>query len=261
MGVDYAAAKKLVQLSAKFPNRGRVLMLGRHKLRMVPKHRSALERVMTQEGLSLSYTDLQQEDGYAERFFHQLGYTDVVSMDFSDYEGAEIIHDLNEPVPDELKGQFDLIFDGGTTEHVFDVATCMRNLFDLLAPAGILVGCSPANGWLGHGFYQFGPELVYGFWKLRMGCEVIHCSILPERLRHKEIPLKDNIAHGNRIRFYDKVPKERVYLYYEVQKGIHAGDRGRTLQSDYVAKWNRFDAAQGREDTDIMKLRQQHMKT
>ena len=252
MGIDYASAKKLVQLAAKTDQQGRVPMLGRAKLRMPPRLQKALERVLASEGFDYSY---------AETFWRRLGYSDVLSMDFSDYESAEILHDLTDPVPQQLQGQFDLVFDGGTTEHVFDVATCMTNLFHLLVRKGVFVGCSPANGWLGHGFYKFGPELVYGFWKLRMGCEILYCSMLPELPRHKEVPLQDNIQNGNRIKLYKDVPPGRVYLYYEAQKGETAGDRSWALQSDYVAKWNRFDAAEGREETDVMKLRKEHMET
>jgi len=40
-------------------------------------------------------------------------------MDFSAYEGADLVHNLNQPVVKSLEGRFNFILDGGTTEHVF----------------------------------------------------------------------------------------------------------------------------------------------
>jgi len=42
-------------------------------------------------------------------------------MDYSDYEGAEIILDPNNIVLQEYHEKFDVVFDGGTCEHVFNV--------------------------------------------------------------------------------------------------------------------------------------------
>src|SRR5262245_50868112 len=43
-------------------------------------------------------------------------------MDVTNYEGASIIHDLCEPVPDELIGQFNFIFNGSVLDNIFDPA-------------------------------------------------------------------------------------------------------------------------------------------
>src|SRR5437763_3852117 len=52
--------------------------------------------------------------------FRALGFTSVESLDASDYEGADIVWDLNKAVPDSLKAKYDVVFDGGTSEHVFN---------------------------------------------------------------------------------------------------------------------------------------------
>ena len=49
-----------------------------------------------------------------EYLLRALGATETAAMDFSDYEGAEFIQDLNQPIPAEWKSRFDFIFDGGT---------------------------------------------------------------------------------------------------------------------------------------------------
>ena len=258
LGVDYSAAKKLIAHAKAHGMGRRVLMLGRNKLQVKDKHRAALDRQLDDAGLGVSFADVEQADGYAEAFFKALGAEEVVSMDLSDYEGAEITHDLNDPVTDDHAGGYDLIYDGGTTEHIFDVARCMDNLNVLLADGGVLASCAPANNWFAHGFYQFGPELVYGYWKHGCGFDVLDCAMLPEMPRDKELALPDPAEAGVRLRVRGKMPNQRVYLWYEVRKGPNAHRWTRALQTDYVRKWSDHDKAQNRE-SEIVALREAHL--
>ena len=68
--------------------------------------------------------------------FRLLGFSSVTSLDHSDYEGAEIIHDLTTPVPPSLQDRFDFIVDGSTLDNVFDPATTLRNFSEMLRPGG-----------------------------------------------------------------------------------------------------------------------------
>jgi len=258
MGVDYSSAKKLIDHAGTHGLGKRVLMLGRHRMQVKDKLKSALDQRLTEAGFDLTYADLVQEDGYAEQFFKALGAEEVTSVDLSDFEGATVLHDLNDPVPEDLAGQFDVIFDGGTTEHIFDVARCMDNLNVMLASGGVLVSCAPANNWFAHGFYQFGPELVYGYWKHGCGFDVLTCLMLPEMPRDKELAIPDPAEKGHRPRMRGKVPNQRVYLYYEVRKGPNAHRWTRALQTDYVRKWSDHDTAEAR-DSEVVRLRKAHL--
>ena len=258
MGIDYVAAKKLIQLSTRMKDKGDVLMLGRHRMQVKDKHVDAVNRVLSECELPHRFDDLCQDDGYAETFFTTLGFKGVKAMDLSDFEGAEVLHDLNDKLPKSLKGSADLIYDGGTTEHVFDVAQAMDNIAELLRPGGVFSSCVPGNGFFAHGFYQFGPELVYGYWKHGRGYDVLHCGLLPAMPRNKELELPDPAVTGRRLRMRGKVPEGRCYLYYEVQKGPTAGPFKRALQPDYVAKWSEFDEAEDRDGSDITALREAH---
>lgn len=97
-------------------------------------------------------------------FFKLLGAREVQALDYSAYENAEIVHDLNVPVPARLRGCFDLIVDAGTLEHVFDVRQSLTNLALLLRPGGRIVHISPANNYTNHGFYQFSPTLFFDYY-------------------------------------------------------------------------------------------------
>ncbi|MEM9553013.1 MAG: class I SAM-dependent methyltransferase [Acidobacteriota bacterium] len=98
-------------------------------------------------------------------FFRLLGVDGVSSLDVNDYEGAEFLHDLNQPIPPELEGRFDLVHEGGTLHHVFDVPQVLDNIYRLLKPGGRIVhGIVPANNHLDLGFYQFSPTLFADFY-------------------------------------------------------------------------------------------------
>jgi len=90
-----------------------------------------------------------------------LGIRTVDSLDYSSFEGATIVHDLNQPIPTELHHRYDLVLDGGTLEHVFNFPTALWNAMKLLKVGGHLMIRTPANNQCGHGFYQFSPELFF----------------------------------------------------------------------------------------------------
>jgi SAM-dependent methyltransferase len=88
-----------------------------------------------------------------------LGFDSVESMDITPLEGATIVHDLSEPAPENLRSTYDMIYDGGTCEHIFDTHIFFRNIDTMLKPGGLIVHESPTNNFVNHGFYQLSPTL------------------------------------------------------------------------------------------------------
>ncbi len=82
--------------------------------------------------------------------------------DVSDYEGSNVIFDLNIPIT-HLK-TYDLIVDNGTVEHCFNVCQALFNIKKLCAINGIIFHLNPAN-WFGHGFYNFSPCFYFDFYE------------------------------------------------------------------------------------------------
>jgi hypothetical protein len=109
----------------------------------------------------------------AETFFNSIGWSNVYSMDISKFENANIIHDLNNPVPEYLKSKFQYIFDGGTTEHVFNVPQVLDNIINLLSVGGVVCASLPNNNLSGHGLYQFSPELFLSAFSSKYGMEIL----------------------------------------------------------------------------------------
>lgn len=66
---------------------------------------------------------------------------------------------LNEPLPD--CGQYDVLIDFGTAEHVFDLRQFFANAHDVTLPGGLMIHGLPWTGWIDHGFYNFQPTLFF----------------------------------------------------------------------------------------------------
>ena len=100
-----------------------------------------------------------------ETLFKSMGFEAIHALDFSEFEGAAIIHDLNSPdLPDALCERFDVIIDHGTLEHVFHIPNALQNLFRLLKTGGRLIHSAPTSNLVDHGFYMFSPTFFYDFY-------------------------------------------------------------------------------------------------
>jgi SAM-dependent methyltransferase len=91
------------------------------------------------------------EKGVPSRpWYESLGCGCYVSIDGNGR--ATVTADLNLPVV-QLFGQFDLVTDFGTGEHIFDQAQVWRTLHDLVKPGGYIAFDRPAQGYDKHCFY------------------------------------------------------------------------------------------------------------
>ncbi len=84
------------------------------------------------------------------------------ALDVSNYEGADIIQDLNQPLPKSLYGIADFIFDGSCLDNIFDVGTAMRSLSQLLRPGGRIVLMEHGTAIQG-ALTAFSPEWFFNF--------------------------------------------------------------------------------------------------
>ena len=163
MGLDLHSAQFLLHQKRRGVRFGRVLTLGRQGIYMPA---SLYESHLKALGVD------QQQRGYADDFFRGLGATAIDFMDASNYEGANVVHDLNQPIPTQLAAAYDCVFDGGALEHVFNFPTALRNCMEMVRPGGRLIIITTWNNYAGHGFYQFSPELFYSALSVENGYAV-----------------------------------------------------------------------------------------
>lgn len=237
MGIDVYALNFLAKTAAirKQPL-GRTLMLGRQGFHIPAQKRALAEALLRTTD---SQADLQQIQPLGERWaaglFHYLGATTIISMDASSYEGADMVHDLNHPVPEYLHGSFDTVFDGGTIEHIFDIPCVFRSIRALLKVGGIFVSVNCANNFLGHGLYQFSPELMWRAFGPENDFVVEAMSLAP----HLETPVlleaHDPRTVGRRLSI--GYTSTSTYLCVVARKTGAAKATASVYQSDYMTAW------------------------
>lgn len=216
---------------------GTTLMLGRQGVHISEdtasdEYRCAIE-LLHQYNSTVSLNDLRG-DGFSDRIFEFLGSSSVVSMDVSAYEGAELIHDLNQPVGPDLMNRFDCIFDGGTLEHVFDIPQAFRNVGDMLKVGGLFLSSNGANNFLGHGFYQFSPELMWRAFSLENGFQIELMQLVDESLSPKPYHVEDPAVLGRRDE--PRTTNGCTLLQLAARK-VRNTTGGAVQQSDYAAVW------------------------
>src|SRR5262249_26462815 len=152
----------------------------------------------------------------------------------SSFEGASVIHDINLPIPDELKGRFSVVIDGGTLEHVFNFPQALKNAMEMVAVHGHFLAVTPSNNWMGHGFYQFSPELFFRAFSDENGFKIENMFICGW-LRGRWYRVSDPKVIGQRVELINNYP---MFLLVQAKR-LYKADIFATApqQSDYVASW------------------------
>lgn len=162
MGLDTNGIRFLLSSKRKGISFRNTLMVGRQILNL--DFREFRENL---QGFSLYESDRQVETflagsaGYAEEFLRYLGAEKIDSLDYSAYEGANILQDMNLPLPQQLKGKYSLVLESGSMEHIFNFPQSIANCMEMVEEGGHLLIITPVNNIMGHGFYQFSPEVFY----------------------------------------------------------------------------------------------------
>jgi hypothetical protein len=92
------------------------------------------------------------------------------------------------------------VFDGGTLEHVFNFPTTIAGCLSLPKVGGHHIMTSPANNQMGHGFYQFSPDLFYRVFSPENGYELRALFLAPTYSEGQWFAINDPAKVGARVR-------------------------------------------------------------
>jgi hypothetical protein len=238
MGLDWHGVKFLCDMRRRGVEFSRVVTIGRLNLYCpMPKVRQIFDEYKM---CSIDDKTSLSTHQYAEPIFNLLGATSVDSIDASAYEQASIILDMNKPISAELHERFDLVYDGGTLEHVFNLPQALKNEMSMAKVGGHVVIHTMANNFFGHGFYQLSPELFYRAFSPENGFRVERLIVAAgyEFAEWYDIPdpaqVRGRIELANAwdgIVLLVQARRERAAPIFE-----HAPQ-----QSDYSMRWDRAD--------------------
>jgi hypothetical protein len=252
MGICYWDARTLWDARRAGASFRETLTIGRQALNLHPGEVGSLRRAWREEfpggadGLFQGYRFYDFADDFLRRF---LGAESVSVMDYSDYEGADLVHDLNQPVPAALHGRYDAVIDGGSLEHVFNFPVAVSNLMNMTRVGGRIFLTLPANNLCGHGFYQFSPELMFRVFAASNGFKVERAILWEAEYPSVELTpagraheVSDPDVMRRRVGLMSRGP---VTMIVEASKlaavPLFASP---PLQSDYAAQWEVARSAQ-----------------
>lgn len=190
------------------------------------------------------------KDDYSEPVLYALGANQVDSMDFSDYEKASIIHDLNKPVPETLKGKFSFVIDGGTLEHIFNFPESIKNCMEMVKVNGYFATITNGNNYLGHGFYQYSPELLYRIFSPENGFTV-ECMFLGTLANNETKETWYTVNDPDKVKSRINICNSKPVSIIMIAKKIAVADIFSVTpqQSDYQVIWDRAESGQAKIDT------------
>lgn len=240
MGLDTNGTKFLLYAKKHGLDFSKTAMIGRQFLYLSPEelasNLSLFGDTSGQETIDAIFNDY---DGYSEGFLKYIGAKDIHSFDNAPYENATHIHDMNNPIPDEYKNQFSVVIDGGSLEHIFNFPTAIKNCIEMLKVGGYYLGITPANNFLGHGFYQFSPELYFRIFSEDNGFEIDNFLLFEDKKNAPWYSVKDPKTIGKRVTLTNSNPTYLLILAKKIRECEVFSITPQ--QSDYVHIWNNID--------------------
>jgi len=185
MGINASAIRVFLIESERRRLKGSVLQLGRQDIFV--KEREC-RRIFSEYGRDIETSrdtpilsqkpDLARDGFLSDEFlFSALGFSENKAMDASPYEGADYLLDMNvAETPEEHRERWDVIFDGGLVEHVFNVPNALAHIGRMLKVGGRIVHIQVSSNHIDHGFYMFSPTLFWDYYTAN-GYEINVCQV------------------------------------------------------------------------------------
>lgn len=158
---------------------------------------------------------MSRENRYSEGFLTWLGARRIDSIDASNYESASIIHDMNLPIPALLHKSYSLVIDSGSLEHIFNFPQAIRNCMELVKVGGHMIGVTPSNNFLGHGFYQFSPELFFRIFSESNGFRIRKMWLFFPHQNSPVYEVSDPAEVRDRVKLKNA---EETFLFYVAER-------------------------------------------
>jgi len=254
MGIAKGAVAFLFELKKTTKFKGVICQLGKQTTYVTEGQFCDLGKSFgfTIDSSMFKYQDkaLKQEMISDIDLFTGLGFDEVRSIDYSDFEDADYVLDLNKPIPEYLHNKFDAIYDGGTLEHVFNFPQSLKNIHNMLKPGGVIMHASPSHNHVDHGFYMFSPTVYHDYYSAN-GYDVLRANIFEYEAAHdkckwivyKYTPgMLDPISHGG-------WGKKLLGIWFVAKKTSNATCDVVPQQSFYRRAWERAKGAEQVEET------------
>jgi SAM-dependent methyltransferase len=173
--------------------------------------------------------------------FRSLGFDEVESIDADNFENATHIIDFNQELPLELNERFDVVFDGGTLEHIFNIPQCLKNIYKMLKPGGIIIHASPSNNHVDHGFYQLSPTFFYDYYSAN-NWELLRSYMFEYSAAPNKPWIIYNYEPGTIVPLTTSGRAKFLGLWFVAKKHIETRCDVIPQQGAYIKTWKEFES-------------------
>jgi len=228
VGIGYHGLQFL-RFAAKHAQFGRVATVGRQELGL------SQQEVCSLIDVGAEYKHEKYCDSLMVLHF---AATCVDSWDYSDYEGASHVADMNKPLNVGLSS-YDTVIDFGSLEHVYNAPQALRNVSAMCRDGGQILHMVPGNNFCGHGFWQFSPELFFSLYCESNGYSETRVFLASEYRTDiwYEVAKPE---HGQRANVISFTPTFVLCRTVKARKSCHDS----VQQSDYIHTWQQNEATQ-----------------
>jgi len=231
MGIPAPIARAMLQEHKFKPITGNGLLIGRQTM---PYSVDQAVRMVREEGVSLrddvdltstALIDTSTRYGKGLNYINDAGFFSLFSdaqfkaLDVTDYEGADIVHDMCVPIPDSLENSIDFLWNGSCLDNMFDPATALRNTVRLLRRGGravlMEIGTPHHNA-----YTMFSPAYFFDYFALNefADCKVYSCLFPWRNIHTAKFDLfcwKNYEATLTQFPF-DKLPADSALISYVI---------------------------------------------
>jgi hypothetical protein len=236
MGLDANGVKFLLYAKSLGVNFSETATIGRQYLYIEP---SELQEILSNFNCQVDDRSLdlifKENSGYAETLFRHIGADKLHSFDCSSYENATYLHDMNCLIPEFHKDKYDVVIDGGALEHIFNFPVAIKNCMEMVKVGGHYLGMTIGNNFMGHGFYQFSPELLFRIFTPENGYEIVNLLAMETAADSQWFSVRDPNQLKERVTLVNQSP---LYIFV-IAKKLAAVEIFKNVpqQSDYATIW------------------------
>lgn len=238
MAVDIEGLRLLALAQATGADFRRTVTIGRQNYAVAPAELKGLFQGLARRQVADDVLGAPA-DAYCDSLLKRaFGAETIDSVDASGYEAATIVHDMNQPI--QGAGTYGVVGDFGTLEHIFNLPVALDNVAALCAPGGHILHVLPCNNHVGHGFYQFSPELFFRVYAEGRGFTGTRVFLAPARSTGHWYEVSDPEALGRRVNITSR--DQLMMLVITKRTGTPASLVTTSVQqSDYALRWSDSD--------------------
>jgi SAM-dependent methyltransferase len=167
-------------------------------------------------------------------FYSMFADVEYSALDVSDYEGADIVWDLCQPVPEALHDRFDLIFNGSCLDNLFDPASAIKNMTRLTTSGGRIIHTEHLSrgAWVPDAYLGFSCAWFHDYYAINnfADCKV-YLALWEGHLDRNSAPWTLMLYQHEQDMPYD--PKFEAYGFVIAEKGENSTVEETPVQFQY----------------------------